>query len=131
MLRKTALSAALSLSALTAAAPASADGYIGLTVNPRNAEEAALVRLGLAAYALHKDYEDSGTITQRGVNNAAGIYQGGCDFALIEQQGSGHRGTIDQRNCGNAGAIFQSGRNTDAQLLQNGGQTGILFLHGF
>ncbi|SLN70214.1 hypothetical protein [Roseisalinus antarcticus] len=127
MFRTTLLSIALCLSALTAAA----DGQAWLTINPRNAEEAALVRFGLAAYALHKDIEENGHVTQRGADNAAGIYQGACDFALIEQQGSGHRGTINQRNCDNAGAIFQSGRNTDANLDQSGGQTGVIFIHGF
>ena len=129
MFRKTIIAAAL---ACTTFAPAAqAERQIGLSINPRTAEEAQLLRFGLAAYALRKDYDANGQITQRGVNNAAGIYQGSCDYALIEQQGRGHTGTITQTGCNNVGALFQSGRGTNGYLRQGGGRTGVLFLYGF
>jgi minor curlin subunit len=131
MLRPLVAAAALAVSSLALAPPAAADGFIGLTVNPRTAEEAALVRMGLAVYALHQDIEANGQITQRGIDNAARISQGGCDRALIQQRGRGHTGEIVQRGCGNVAALFQSGRNTDGRIAQRGGQTGLLFLHGF
>jgi len=131
MFRTVFVAAALAVSPLAMAPPAAADGYLGLTVNPRTAEEAALVRMGLAFYSLHKDIEANGQITQRGIDNAAHISQGGCDRALIEQRGRGHTGEIAQGGCGNVAALFQSGRHTDGRIVQRGGQTGLLFLHGF
>ncbi|ROU03580.1 hypothetical protein [Histidinibacterium lentulum] len=131
MLRPLLAAAALAVSPLALASPAAADGYLGLTVNPRTAEEVALVRMGLAVYTLHKDIEANGHVTQRGIDNAARISQGGCDRALIEQRGRGHTGEIAQSGCGNVAALFQSGRNTTGRIVQRGGQTGILFLHGF
>lgn len=128
MFRTFILSAALSLTALSAAA----DGQVWLTVNPRNADEAALVRLGLAAYMLHKDIESNGHVTQEGVNNAAGLYQqGNCNRGLIEQSGNNHTGTLSQSGCGNAHGLFQSGNGSSAHVSQSGGQTGLTFVHGF
>lgn len=119
------------LLALTLAPAVQAERQVWLSITPRTADEARALRFGLAAYALHKDYEANGQITQRGRNNAAGIYQGACDTALIEQRGRGHTGTITQTGCNNVGALFQSGRGTTGHLRQNGGRTGVLFLHGF
>ena len=127
MLRPLAIATALTLTAL----PALAERSVWLSITPRSAEEAQALRLGLAAYALHKDYRSNGQITQRGLNNAAGISQGRCDRALIEQRGQGHVGTIRQTGCNNVGALFQSGRGTTGHLRQRGGGTGVLFLHGF
>ncbi|QQA43299.1 curlin [Pelagovum pacificum] len=128
MLRTVILSAALSLTAISA----SADGQISFTVNPTNQKEDALIRFGLAAYMLHKDYETNGQVTQNGINNAAGLYQNGaCNTGLIEQNGSGHTGTLSQNGCNNAHGLFQSGNNSNAHVSQSGGQSGLTFVYGF
>ncbi|EAR52031.1 hypothetical protein OG2516_13439 [Oceanicola granulosus HTCC2516] len=132
MLRSLALTAALSLSALTAAAPPAAAEQIAVSITPTTAEEDALIRLGLALYMLHKDYETNGEVTQRGIDNAAGLYQqGNCNTGLIEQRGRNHTGTLSQRGCNNAHGMFQSGRNTAAHVVQTGGQAGLTFVYGF
>lgn len=131
MFRALFTAAALAILPLALAPPAAAEDYVGFSVTPRTADEAALLRLGLAVYSLHRDIEANGEITQRGIDNAARIGQGGCDRALIEQRGRGHTGEIVQRGCGNVAALFQSGRNTDARIVQRGGQTGLVVLHGF
>jgi len=130
MFRTIALATGLCLATLTPP-PAAAEAQIRLSITPRTVEEAALLRFGLAAYALQKDIDANGHITQAGANNAAGISQGACDSALIEQRGRNHRGRIIQRNCGNVGALFQSGRGTDDARRQTGGATGLIFVHGF
>jgi sarcosine oxidase gamma subunit len=122
---------ALSL-ALLAAAPAVADS-VSLTLVPRTAREAQVMRLALDLYAIHRGLESPATIRQQGQGNAAGLRQSGPgQWALIDQRGSGHQGTIRQTGQGNAWALFQSGRNTQAAVRQSGqGGVGITVVHGW
>ena len=126
------LSAALAATAtLPLATPAAAGGSVSINVAPSNAQEAQALRLGLALYALHNDIESNGHVTQSGVNNAAGIYQGSSDQAIIHQEGSGHTGTIEQTDGNNSYGLFQFGQNTDAAIQQTGGQTGLTLQFGW
>ncbi|MCW1931441.1 hypothetical protein [Pararhodobacter zhoushanensis] len=131
-LPKLALAAALATSAtLPIATPAEASGSLSINVAPSNQQEANLLRLGLAAYALHRDVRANGHVTQHGVNNAAGIAQGATDQAIIHQEGAGHTGTISQQGGNNAYGLFQFGQNTNAAVAQNGGQTGLTLQFGW
>lgn len=131
MFRRLFLIAALGLAPL-APLPAAADGMVSLTLTPRNADEANLMRLGLGLYALHRHIEEGGTIAQFGANNAANLRQsGGGNWGYVQQRGTGHDATLAQTGGNNAHAIFQSGRNTAATVVQGGGQVGITIQHGF
>lgn len=128
MFRSLILIAALGLAPL----PAAADGMISLTLTPRDAGEAAALRLGLGLYALHRHIDGGGSIRQFGQDNAARLMQqGGGNWGLIDQRGSGHSGMIAQTGGGNAHALFQSGKGARALITQSGGQVGITFQHGF
>lgn len=129
MLRKTILAAAFSLAAL----PAAAGGQISLGFQARTADEAAAIRTGLALYALHRDIEKNGHVTQKGVNHAAGIFQSGRGHrGIIVQQGREHTGSLAQTGRGHSFGLFQSGRGTSAQVVQQGhGAAGLLFQHGW
>lgn len=128
------LSATLAAAAVFApvTAQAGSGGQISVNIAPQNAQEAQMLRLGLALYSLHQDAERNGHVTQRGVNNAAGIYQGGPgNRAVIHQEGCNNRGTIRQRNGNNAAGLFQFGCNTNGHIAQNGGETGITIQFGW
>lgn len=127
---------AATLATATALAPISAEagsgGQISITIAPQNADEARAMRLGLALFALGQDIDANGHVTQRGVNNAAGIAQGGRNNrAVIHQDGCNNRGTIRQRNGNNAAGLFQFGCNTNGHINQRGGQTGITLQFGW
>lgn len=126
-----ALFAAAALATLPLATPAMAGGSVSINVAPSNAQEAQLLRLGLALYALHNDIEANGHVTQVGVNNAAGIAQGSSDQAIIHQDGSGHTGTVSQTGGNNAYGLFQFGQNTTTHAAQSGGQTGLTLQFGW
>ncbi|MBN8294980.1 hypothetical protein JI664_23640, partial [Rhodobacter sp. NTK016B] len=120
------VAAALAVPAtLPLAAPAQASGALSINIAPSNAREAQLLRLGLAAYALHHDIETNGHVTQQGAHNAAGIAQGATDQAIIHQDGTGHTGTVSQTGGHNAYGLFQFGQNTTSHVAQSGGQTGL------
>lgn len=131
MFRPLMLAAAL---ALTGAAPAPvlADGQIALTLSPRTADEALLLELGLALYALQRERRGTAEVRQTGRDNAARlVQQGGGNHGLIVQRGRGHAGTLTQTGGGNAHALFQSGKGTTADVVQGGGAVGLTFVHGF
>lgn len=131
MFRRMILTAVLAIAPVTPL-PALADGTLTLSLTPRDAREAAALRLGLGLYALHRHLDQGGTLRQFGQDNAAMLrQQGGGNWGLIDQRGSGHTGTLEQTGGGNAHALFQSGKGTRAAVTQTGGQVGITFLHGF
>lgn len=124
------LAAALAapLSAPMLATPAAANsGSVSINVQPRNADEARALRLGLGLFALHQDIRTNGHVTQRGVNNAAGIVQNGRGSrAIVHQEGCNHNGTVTQNGNNHAYGLFQFGCNGNAHATQNGhGQTGM------
>ena len=129
-LRNAALATALAVS--LPVAPALAGGSLAINLAPSNGQEAALLRMGLAAYALRNDIRTNGHVTQRGVRNAAGLSQGGRNNqGLIHQEGRGHTGTLTQTGGNNAYGLFQFGRGTEAHVGQTGGQTGMTILYGW
>lgn len=114
------------------ATPVDAGNSLSISITPGNAEEEQALRFGLALYALHQDIEANGHVTQNGVNNAAGIYQGGPNNqGIIHQEGSGHVGTISQTGGNNAHGLFQFGENTEAHVEQTGGQAGLTLQFGW
>jgi minor curlin subunit len=130
---KTIAATALAATLLTpAGAQAGGSGQLSINIAPQNAQEAQAMRLGLALFALHQDIETNGHVTQRGVNNAAGIYQGGPNNrAILHQEGCNHTGTIHQQNANNAAGLFQFGCNTNGHIAQNGNETGVTIQVGW
>jgi len=127
-----ALAAAIATSVALPMAPAMAGGQFSINFAPSNAEEADALRLGLAFYALAQDIDANGHVTQHGVNNAAGIYQGGPNNqAILHQEGSGHSGSISQTGGNNSYGLFQFGENTNGHVQQTGGQTGLTLQFGW
>lgn len=127
------LAAALAMPlAAPIATPADASGSISLNLTPRNADEAALLRLGLGLYAIRQDIRTNGHVTQSGWNNAAGIVQTGRgNQGIIHQEGCNHNGTINQTGNHNAHGLFQFGCNANGHVTQTGGQTGITIQYGW
>lgn len=126
MLRPLFCAAMLALSPL----PAFADNVISLQLSPRNAQEADALRLGLALYAIHREFRSGASIDQIGQGNAAGIVQGGPgNFGLIRQRGRDHLALLEQSGRNGSYAIFQSGKGTTAQVRDAG--TGILLQYGW
>lgn len=129
---RTLAAAALAGALLAPAAHAGGSGQLAINIAPRTAQEAQALRLGLALFALHQDIEANGHVTQRGVHNAAGIYQGGPNNrAIIHQEGCNHTGTVTQRNGNNAAGLFQFGCNTNAHMTQRGNETGVTVVVGW
>ena len=124
---------ALGLAAPLAPLPAEAGGMVSLQLNPRNADEARALRLGLAAFAVHQDIRSNGHVTQRGIDNAAGIAQRGRGHqAIIHQDGCNHDASIDQRGRNHAHGVFQFGCNTSTHVRQRGqSQTGVTIQYGW
>ena len=129
MLRPLFCAAMLTISPL----PALADTVISLQLSPRNAQEADALRLGLALYAIHREFRSEAVIDQIGQGNAAGIVQlGQGNLGLIRQRGRDHTATLGQTGTGQAFAIFQNGRGTRADVVQTGpASAGILFQYGW
>lgn len=120
--------AALAAAFVTALAPMpTLANSLSLTLNPRNADQALALRVGLGLYALRQDIRDNGHVTQRGVGHAAGIVQNGPgNQAIIHQRGCNHTGTVSQQGQGHAYGLFQIGCNGTHHAHQSGrGQTGV------
>ena len=110
--------------------PAAAENVISLSLTPRTAQEAQVLRLGLALYAIDQGLRSGATIEQIGRDNAAGIAQGGAgNFGLIRQRGRDHTATLDQPGMTGAFAIFQSGKGTVAHVRD--GNMGVLLQYGW
>lgn len=116
----------------SAAAPVAAD-QITLRVDPRTAEEARAIRLGLALYGLHRDIEGGAGVTQDGIRNLARLHQSGHgQFGVIDQRGDDHAASLRQTGDGQSYGIFQRGTGTSARVRQTGtGRTGLLFQYGW
>ena len=114
-------------------APAHAGGSIGISLQPRNADEERAMRAGLAIYSIVNAVKGSGSIRQNGNGNAAGLAQnGGGNFGVVHQKGDGHNGTLTQNGHGNSYGLFQFGRNTNGHVTQTGnGRTGATFQFGW
>ena len=125
MLRQFILATALGLTAL----PAPAENVISLSLTPRNAQEAQMLRFGLALYAIDRGLRSGATIEQIGQGNAAGIIQGAGSLGLIRQRGHDHMATLEQPGTTGAFAIFQSGKGTTAHVRDSG--TGVLLQYGW
>lgn len=119
---------AIGASALTGPAQA---GQFSINLSPSNAEQHRLMQAGLGLYALANQIEN-GSIRQNGINNIAGIVQGGGrNLGIVHQDGNGHNGTLNQQGGGNSYGLFQFGKNTSAHVRQNGGQSGLGFVFGW
>lgn len=134
-LRKLILATALAMPLATPILPdpAAASGSVSIHLQPRNADEARALRLGLGLYALRQDVRANGHVTQRGVNNAAGIVQRGQGSrAVIHQEGCNHNGTVRQQGENHAYGLFQFGCNAAHHASQSGrGQTGVTIQYGW
>jgi len=114
------LSAAIATSILATGA-AHAGGSVGVTITPRNAEQAQLMKIGLGLYAVHKRIESNGHVSQDGNGNAAGLHQSGDGhLGIIEQDGDNHSATLSQSGSSHACGIFQYGEGTSADVSQSG-----------
>ena len=99
-------------------APANA-GQVSINLSPANAEQQQMMQAGLGIYALYNGIQN-GSITQDGVNNMAGLTQGGGgNLGIVHQEGNNHNG------------LFQFGEGTDAHVNQSGGQTGLGLVFGW
>jgi hypothetical protein len=129
-LRRLVIAAALALPAggFVLPAPVLANsGSVSLSLSARNADEAALLRLGLGLYALRRDLRGGAIASQRGTGHAAGIVQGGGGHrAVVHQEGCNQTGTISQQGHRNSHGLFQFGCNGVAHVDQRGsGQAGV------
>ncbi|WP_397542449.1 hypothetical protein [Roseovarius salis] len=114
------VSATIALSTLVAGA-ASAGGSVSLTVEPQNASQAKIMKIGLGLYAAHEGIEAGGHVSQAGDGNAAGLHQSGNGhLGVIEQDGDNHTATLSQNGAGHACGIFQYGEGTSADVSQSG-----------
>jgi hypothetical protein len=130
MIRKTFIAATLALTTLSGTA-AMAGGVLSFEVNPTNAEEANLIRLGLGIFQIANG-GDAAQVIQNGIGNGAGIGQSGVgNQGVVYQEGNGNTGTLSQNGCDSYG-IFQFGNGANANVAQGDGcQTGLLFQVGF
>jgi|TARA_R100000908_G_scaffold22135_1_gene8953 minor curlin subunit len=129
MIRKTFIAATLAMTTLAAPA-AMAGGTLSFEVNPTNAEEANMIRLGLGIFQIANG-GDPAQVLQNGNGNGAGLGQsGGGNQGVIYQEGNGNSGTLSQNGCDSYG-IFQFGNGANANVAQGDGcQTGLLFQVG-
>ncbi|SDG37774.1 curlin [Pelagibacterium luteolum] len=126
-----AVAAVMTLSVISFTAPAAHAGQVSINLAPTNAEQHRMMQLGLGVYGLVKNIE-SGSITQHGNNNRAGLSQGGSrNLGIVHQEGNRHTGTLEQQGGGNSYGLFQFGRGTQANVRQNGGQSGLGFVFGW
>lgn len=126
------LTAATVAVATLTALPVLAGQTLTFGYTAKTQEEAEAMRAGLAIYSLVNDIHTNGHVTQNGVNNAAGIVQGGGrNRAIIHQDGNNHNGSIYQTGGNNSCGLFQFGNGATGHVRQSGGQTCIVIQHGF
>lgn len=122
------LALVIALAAFTA--PANA-GQVSINLNPANADQQRMMQAGLGLYALYNGIQ-SGSITQKGIGNMAGIAQGGSgNLGIVHQEGNNHNGSLNQQGGNNGYGLFQFGKGTNAHVGQSGGQTGLGFVFGW
>lgn len=128
------LAAALALTAASTAlpaAPAHAGGSVSISIAPGSGDAHRAIRAGLGIYALAKGIK-SGSISQNGLGNAAGLIQNGAgNLGIIHQDGNGHTGTLTQTGGGNSHGLFQFGNGTTGHIRQSGGRSGATFQFGW
>lgn len=123
--------ALITLSAATFGATSAQAGQLSINLAPANAEQHRMMQLGMGMYGLVRDI-DNGSITQRGNNNRAGLSQNGSrNLGIVHQEGNRHSGTLEQQGNGNSYGLFQFGRGTQANVRQEGGQSGLGFVFGW
>ena len=117
---------------LALAGQAAAGGVLSFNFNAQNSNQANAIRSGLVLYQIYKDIDTNGHISQRGINNAARLAQGGRgNIGIIHQDGSDHNASLTQRGGYNSCGVFQSGRGANFHGHQNGGGACIVLQHGF
>ena len=113
------------------AAPAYAGGSFSISIAPGSSDADHAIRAGLGIYAIAKGIK-SGSISQNGFGNAAGLIQnGGGNLGIVHQEGNGHTGTLTQNGGGNAHGLFQFGKGATGHVTQFGGQSGATFQFGW
>lgn len=121
---------ALVAAAGTMATPSIA-GQVSINFAPANANQQQMMQAGLGLYALVNGIQN-GSISQKGLNNVAGLMQGGGNnLGIVHQDGNGHNGSLTQQNGNNSYGLFQFGSGTNAHVNQYGGQTGLGFVFGW
>lgn len=107
---------------------ASAD-VLTVSLAPRSEKDTTLLSSAIGLYALHRDLRMGADVRQVGTANAALLHQSGQgqgQRAIIRQRGTGHSARLSQSGQPNAQVILQFGRGAEADIVQNGGQSGIL-----
>lgn len=121
---------ALALALASVTAPAQA-GQLSINLAPNTADQRQMMQAGLGIYALVNNIEN-GKITQKGINNIAGIMQGGGNnLGVVHQEGNSHNGTLNQQGGNNSYGLFQFGKGTNAHVNQSGNQAGLGFVFGW
>lgn len=106
-------------------------GQVSINLAPANASQQHMMQAGLGIYALVNGIQN-GSISQNGLNNVAGLMQGGGNnLGVVHQDGNGHNGSLNQQNGNNSYGLFQFGNGTNAHVNQYGGQTGLGFVFGW
>lgn len=117
---------ALTLAISTAiAAPAMAGGTITFGYVAKNADEARLMRGGMAIYSLARDHEQNGKITNQGLGTAFGLMTGQGNHGILEQHGNNHNGGM-VLNGNSACALVQTGNGANNVVNANNGATCVM-----
>jgi hypothetical protein len=105
---------------------------LSININPSNSRDAQALNAVIGLYALHRDIQSNGHVSQNGFMNAAGILQGGRNNrGYIQQEGSNHNAQLTQNGGNNTQAILQFGNGANANVRQSGGQSGLLIQFGW
>lgn len=125
--RMLAVSACLAIGVLCAnTGAASADGFT-VSLVARSAKDANLLSSAVRLYALHRDLRAGADLRQTGKGHSALLHQSGQgQQAIIRQRGAGHSASVSQRGDPNAQVILQFGRGARADIVQSGGESGLL-----
>lgn len=106
-------------------------GGVQLSLSARNSQEALALQTAVALYALHRDIRTGADLRQIGQNNAALLEQGGAgNRAIIRQRGANHSAALRQTGGSNSQILLQFGRGAVADIVQTGGEAGILIQLG-
>ena len=121
------VAATLGAAGFAGAGTQAAAGTLSVSITPRGAQEARVLSTAVALYALHRDLRSGADIRQAGRNHAVALQQSGPGHrGIIRQRGEGHSATLTQQGAPNAQVIVQFGRGAEADVVQTGGQSGIL-----
>lgn len=121
------LATALGPAGVALTAQQAAAGTLSLSITPRSGQEAQVLSTAIALYALHRDLRAGADIRQSGRGNAVALQQSGPGHqGIIRQRGDAHSATLTQQGAPNSQVIVQFGRGAQADIVQTGGQSGIL-----